>query len=168
MSDREFSDASTRGYAERQVAKTRAEADIAVAGIEAAAKVGVAGIDILKELVRIGVSNPIAGAASAIIVANILQKAKLIDPAAEGLVTKVALVVVGVEVGTTILNGITGIVDAADPFKGSSGPQTSPLTTSVQTVVFPAHDAAGGQTNAITRMLAGTPKAIEAGAELGA
>jgi hypothetical protein len=133
-----ITDAQTRGYSDRKVAETLAKAQEAVAGIDLVGRIGSKAFDLLIELVRVSVANPIAGAASSIIVADILARAGIISANAEGLVDGIALGVVGVSLGTQVAGAATNIIDSIDPFDiFKNGPQpTNDLAPTATVVVF--------------------------------
>lgn len=132
------SDAATLGYSRRKVAETLAKANLEIAGMDLVGRIGEKGFDLLIELVRAGVSNPVLGATGAIIIANILQRGKVISPNAEGLVDGVALAVVGVSLGEVVAGEIANVIDALNPidiFKQQSNPPNG-LVPTATTVVF--------------------------------
>ncbi len=123
---------SETGYASRKVAETRANADVKMAGIDAATRMGEAALGLMTEFVRVGVSNPVVGAASAMILSDMLQRAGLISANTENAIFGVALAVVGVTAAVDVVGEIASVTDIF----GSRAAPPDPLSPSATTVVF--------------------------------
>lgn len=148
----QYTDEQSRGYYNKEAAKVAAEGAATVAAISEAGATARAGLDLLKEFIKVGVSNPIVGAASAMILADILQRSKIISSNTEAVVFGVGLAAIGVQLGGEVANDVSSLIDAINPvdlFKQPSSPP-SPLQPSAQVVVF--GDSAGEK---VARALSG-------------
>lgn len=142
--EQQFTPEQTRGYAARVVAETQKAQAVEVAGIEAATAVATEGIGILKELIRASVSNPLLGPVAAVIVSDMLQRAKIIGPGAAGIVQSFSAWSMGVGLGVSAATTAANIIDQLNPFDMFKAPPPNPpdlIRPSAQVVVF--GDAAG-------------------------
>jgi hypothetical protein len=155
--ERRYTPAQTLGYAARDVAKTQANAAMTEAAIDAAARMGEKAVDFLIALLQAGTSNPLLGAAGAVITANILKRAKVIEPNAEALVDGMALGLFGVSLATTGAEAAADVIAAIDPADMFSKPAvpTNPMAPTAQVVMISNGGSERFNERATTRALAG-------------
>jgi len=122
--------AQATGYAARKVAAIQAGADVTTAAI--AAFGGVA-----REVVGVAKANPIMGIFLALVGADMLNQAHLIQNSTKNIIFALCGVAFGVEVGLTIVEGVGAVINELDPFSthGSSAPDPSLLVRPSPTVI---------------------------------
>lgn len=93
-----------------------------------------------KSLMQASTVNPFLGAILALILADILVKARLITPTTKALVQGAALAYLGVNVTTDVLAAISNLLQDVNPLdilKGITGqPNTQALQPTVNAIVF--------------------------------
>lgn len=100
------------------------------------------GAGIIKTLLQAATVNPYLGIIASWIMADILQKARLIYPSTNALIKTTGLIVFGVTITADILGVITNLIDQilpTDALKGLIGGTSAPkelLSPSATTIVY--------------------------------
>jgi hypothetical protein len=155
-----------RGFADRQVAKTQAAAQVVSTTVEAGAAV-------IRELVSAAKSNPVIGVALALITANILRKASIIDAKTEATIFTIATVAFGVTITLEVVEGIGAAINEIDPFSqgGATPPNPADLIRPSATTIVENPPVRGGGEGSGAQAASGAatlaaliPKAVPAAA----
>lgn len=132
--ERKYSDASTLGYAARDVAAKEKDSAIATAAIDNLGSV-------VRELVHAAVANPLVGILISLITVDVLENAGVIRPATSALMVRIITIAFGVEITIEGAEAISSVLSGplSSIFGGSSAPPPDPsklIAPQTQTVVM--------------------------------
>lgn len=112
-------DAQATAYGRRKVAETNAKSRAVVGGMSLTK-------DVLVEIISVAKVNPVVGAVLALIMVDILAENKVLSPRGATLGYIIVGGAFGVSVADDVINDVTQLITALNPFKQGGATATDP------------------------------------------